>query len=434
VHIQVTGKDLTPVDRPPQFDFIYRANADAQARAAAETAALGTKIDQLLARRRQLEAEQSALWFKISLRGLSSRDLSDKPSYRFEPQASQTDDRTKQRLAAVAAACKFMRIINTLVKQAQPALDHDQGYVYAQLHQGVASACDELRTVLLSQPTLYEELDDSQSELGRFNRAARHLEDSSQNLVDAYRLAGDGDRAGDDQRKDSFRGQLQESAIDFTETVITADRVFTTVIHNWKVLPDISRPVPPEPKIFIGPTTLPSPDAATDAQFTQPTDRVPGPIIATSILFTVDDFVVDVYHNGVKVPDSRIHLDGEIYGATVFRVDVKVHRDDWLVFNVVNDRFRWGGAYGFAAAGLKDSKAPVFETTVGKGPWSACDAPEQALRFIRDPVFLSDKSVVIPGKPWSGCKDQMKARCDWDGETVWSDSDSRNVWIKYIVP
>jgi hypothetical protein len=148
----------------------------------------------------------------------------------------------------------------------------------------------------------------------------------------------------------------------------------------------------------------------------------------------VDDFVIDVFQNGVKVPDSKIHLDGEIFGATVFRIDVKVHRNDWLVFNVVNDRFRWGGAYGFAAAGLKGGKTPVFETTADKGSWSACDAPDQALRFIHDPTYLSDKSVVIPGKPWSGCTDQMKARCDWDGETVWSDSESKDVWIKYIVP
>ena len=44
-------------------------------------------------------------------------------------------------------------------------------------------------------------------------------------------------------------------------------------------------------------------------------------------LFTVaDDFVVDVYHNGVKVPDAKRTLLHEVFGATAERIDIEVRR------------------------------------------------------------------------------------------------------------
>ena len=52
---------LSAQQRPPQFDFIYRANNNQQAKAEADIAKMAGKVDQLLARRRQLEAEQSRL-------------------------------------------------------------------------------------------------------------------------------------------------------------------------------------------------------------------------------------------------------------------------------------------------------------------------------------------------------------------------------------
>jgi hypothetical protein len=75
-------------------------------------------------------------------------------------------------------------------------------------------------------------------------------------------------------------------------------------------------------------------------------------VLATSLVFVADDFVVDLYHNGVKVPDERRTLLEEVFGATVERVDVEVREGDWLVFNVVNNRLRWGGVQYFGVAGL----------------------------------------------------------------------------------
>jgi hypothetical protein len=125
LHAQYQGADTTPIGRPPQFDYIYRANADAQKNAESDAASLGNKIDQLLARRRELEFEQSALWCKIATRGLSSRNLPIEPLYRYDLPTAPTDKQSTQRFAAIFAECKFMRTINVLIKQAQPALDGD---------------------------------------------------------------------------------------------------------------------------------------------------------------------------------------------------------------------------------------------------------------------------------------------------------------------
>jgi hypothetical protein len=235
------GKNLTTIERPPQFDYIYRANSDAQKRAETDAAALGKQIDQLLARRRELEIEQSALWCRIALRGLSSRELNAKALYRFDLPAAPADQSGAERLAAIAAGCKFMRTINVLVKQAQPALDGDQASVLAQLQQAVDSAREDFASSLLDLSTLADTLADAHSELGQFDAATKRLDELSQNLVDAYRLAGDGDRAGEDQRKDNFRGQFQRTIIDFSATVLSADDALSAQAADWKILPDTSR-------------------------------------------------------------------------------------------------------------------------------------------------------------------------------------------------
>src|SRR3954451_17644250 len=82
----------------------------------------------------------------------------------------------------------------------------------------------------------------------------------------------------------------------------------------------------------------------------QPTDPR-GPVIADRIFAVADDFIVDVYHNGVKVPDAKRMLLVEVHGATAERIDIEVREGDWLVFNVVNNRLRWGGCSYFRVAG-----------------------------------------------------------------------------------
>src|SRR3954454_12939595 len=92
------------------------------------------------------------------------------------------------------------------------------------------------------------------------------------------------------------------------------------------------------------------------------------PVIARTLIAVIDDFIVDIYHNGVKVPDDRRELLVEVFGATVERITLDVRRGDWLVFNVVNNRLRWGGSSYFAVSGRGDAGVG-FTTELDSGRW-----------------------------------------------------------------
>ena len=157
-----------------------------------------------------------------------------------------------------------------------------------------------------------------------------------------------------------------------------------------------------------------------------------GEVIANAIYIVADDFVVDVYHNGEKVPDSRRTMLEEIYGATVEKIEVEVREGDWIVFNVVNNRLRWGGCSYFAAAGMKANLGVGFVSEADSGRWVACDDPGQVAAFIAYPEGVAKPARRIAAK-WDQGDARMNGITDgWKGSAVWGDS--RNTWIKYVAP
>jgi WD40 repeat protein len=159
-----------------------------------------------------------------------------------------------------------------------------------------------------------------------------------------------------------------------------------------------------------------------------------GKVIARFLYTAADDFVVDIWHDGKKVPDHRREMVGENYGATAEKINVEVREGDWLVFNVVNNRLRWGGAYYFAAAGIGDGEPQVpFTTDPNGGRWSYGDDPGQVPAFIAHPRYHADQAALPPTNPWGGGDGEMKARVpEWNGKPVWGKE--RTTWIKYVAP
>ncbi len=154
---------------------------------------------------------------------------------------------------------------------------------------------------------------------------------------------------------------------------------------------------------------------------------------AKYLITTTDDFIVDVYHNGKHVPDSKRVLENEIFGATVERINIQVHKGDWIVFNVVNNRMRWGGCAFFGAAGCFTNNEFGFVSKVEDGNWSACDSPADADAFISDPAYLRHRSVRRPEAVWDQGVARMKDHAGdrWNGDAIWGNS--RNTWIKVNV-
>ncbi len=63
-------------------------------------------------------------------------------------------------------------------------------------------------------------------------------------------------------------------------------------------------------------------------------------VIADHLFTVTDDFIIDIYHKGVKVPDSKRTLLEERFGATAERIEIDVKKGYWLVFNMVDNRIR----------------------------------------------------------------------------------------------
>jgi hypothetical protein len=157
-----------------------------------------------------------------------------------------------------------------------------------------------------------------------------------------------------------------------------------------------------------------------------------GPVIADHIIAAVDDFIIDVYHNGERVPDTSRRLVDEIHGATIEQIDLEVRSGDWVVFNCANNRLRWGGQSLFIAAGiLNESGPPAFVTQADNGHWSACDDPAEVKKFIADRAHLADKSAKPPETPWGEGIGRFNQHVpDSGAQPIWGES--RNTWIKFI--
>jgi DnaJ-like protein len=188
-----------------------------------------------------------------------------------------------------------------------------------------------------------------------------------------------------------------------------------------------SRGAPAEETKFERPAQS-SPDKAK-AQ----TNSTPGAILAHTIYLTADDFVIDVFHNGERVPDSHRQLVAEEFGATSEKISIQVREGDWLVFNVANDRLRWGGAYYFAAAGVQADQTIGFSSGLENGQWSFCDSPRDVDRFIAEPGYMSENKALAPDRPWGRGDALMKHFVpQWQGQPVWGTN--RNTWLKFSAP
>jgi hypothetical protein len=166
-----------------------------------------------------------------------------------------------------------------------------------------------------------------------------------------------------------------------------------------------------------------------------PPEAVPKktPEVRCDYLITVaDDFVVDVYHNGKPVPESKRELLVERFGATAEKVKVSVRNGDWLVFHVVQNRLRWAGSKYFAVAGCFAANEFGFVSDPASADWSVCDDPAKAPDFIRSRAAGGKERAVAIEVPW-GEGDQHMKECagnGFGGKALWGRAPS--TWIKFV--
>ena len=166
------------------------------------------------------------------------------------------------------------------------------------------------------------------------------------------------------------------------------------------------------------------------------TDKSPAPanLLAKHLITVADDFVVEAYKNGVRIQDSQRKLLDEIHGATAERLSVDVRPGDWLVFHVVNNHLRWGGAKYFAVAGCLGTDDFGFVSDPASDAWSVCDDPSRARDFIRQRDEGTEIRAGAIAKPWTDGDATIRkhAGSGFPGKPLWGGGSS--TWIKFVAP
>ena len=223
--------------RPPQFDYIYKANRDAASRADAEASQLKNKVDALLERRQRLEAEQAILWCEIAFHAVDHFDLDKKPLFRFEPLLVGNDADVKRQIGIVKSAVEFMRIALAILRDAQK----DQATTFNRIKPAISQSRQLLNDEWLK---LAVDASDKNSTEGKFVALAKRLNDMANNLSESYEVSVEGDQENDQQRKETFRGQLQQSLIGYAQIVLALDEMAIEMRDTWKIKPDLEKPMP----------------------------------------------------------------------------------------------------------------------------------------------------------------------------------------------
>ena len=237
----VPSSQSVPVhQRPPQFDYIYRANRDAKDKAEREAIALAGKVEELNRRRAQLEDEQAELWCLLSFRAIERQNIPKKPMLRFALMPSDTTPDDMQRHEALSAATKFLAVALLVIDKAEK----DQATALTGIKEIVGPARSQFDDSLINLDTLEDEAANKKKRLGQFVALAQLLDDTASNLSESYAAAMDGDRFKDEVRKDRFRGLLQRSLIEYAQILLAMDELTNAMRKDWKIKVDTKTPAP----------------------------------------------------------------------------------------------------------------------------------------------------------------------------------------------
>ncbi len=227
------------VQRPSQFDYIYHANNQQADAAKAEIAAMGAKIDALLARRRQLEAEQSSIWATIALESIGNRDLSLRALYRDELKAKPSKDNDNRpdtaRLAAMRAAVLYLRTVDNTVTTLADQLDSDQVKVYTTLRDTLQEAQKTLRESAANFTDTPSVDPTEVKQMREIVAQAKRIQSLCKDVCDAFRKAADADAAAEEGRKLLYRATLQDSLFTFAEATGQLDETLTKMAEGWDI-------------------------------------------------------------------------------------------------------------------------------------------------------------------------------------------------------
>ena len=231
----VPSTQCLPVhQRPPQWDYIYRANRTASESAMADAALLSTEVQQLEQRRGQLEQEQAVLWCKLAFRAVQRLDVHRKELLQCQLIAAGDGTGQVEQARALAAAAQFLSSALLIVEKAE----EDQSFAMGSAKSVVVEARERFEDQLREQTTLKQESRNKENSLGQFAALAKLLGDKSKTLSEAYQGAVDGAANNEIARKDSYRGMLQRTVIDYAQILLALNELCDGMQKEWGVSVD----------------------------------------------------------------------------------------------------------------------------------------------------------------------------------------------------
>lgn len=236
------SRQSVPVhQRPPQWDYIYRANKTARDNALADASIAESEIERLEQRRTALEQEQAALWCKLAFRAVQRLNMARKPVLRFQLLSAAGGDVDVEHTKALSAAARFLVASLAVVEKAE----QDQSVAFGGVAAVVTQARESFEDHLLEVPDLEPEWESTKTDLGKFYELSQMLADKAKTLAESYKGAMDGDMNREAARKERFRGMLQESVVEYAQILLAMNELTDKMKTEWRVRVDTKQKLEP---------------------------------------------------------------------------------------------------------------------------------------------------------------------------------------------
>jgi hypothetical protein len=247
-----------PIERPKQFDFIYKANNDQIARAKNQIASLSQDQAALLARRQKHEADQCRMWATLAWEQIKDREITLRPLCRFalKPQGAEAEVLRPVILFLRTADRVAVESLDSVQQNPDGTFQAGSKRMEATFTTVQRSLADALGTGSLSS--------ERRKEGEALKALCKNLAEGCKVIAENHANAMDRDKAKEDNSKLGFRGELQVALTNFAAAVGDLDEEVAGTATGWNVEADKATPtadtVPLAPIVAGKPAAAQLPD------------------------------------------------------------------------------------------------------------------------------------------------------------------------------
>lgn len=230
----VPGNQGVPAhQRPPQFDYIYRAYNEASAKARADASALANKVEVMKEQRRQLEKDVVLLWVKIAFRVIDRDKIPEKPILRWAVMPANANNKLDMdRAAALTEAAQFLA---TALLFSDARVEAEPDKVFGTVGSAIKGRRKKFEDSLLRMGSLLDESEDREKPIGQYKLLARRLEDTSKTLSEGYEGWQDGESTDDEPAKYQGLRRVQDSTVNYSKILLALNELIGVMKKEWGV-------------------------------------------------------------------------------------------------------------------------------------------------------------------------------------------------------